>query len=120
MTEKERADLLQQVDGLTSKQLDVEFAIADGSVYVLQSRPITTFPTGAMTVLNNSNLVESYPGLTQPLTESFITFAYEQVFKGVAWRFSRSQALLDHYASAFQELVVRVNGRMYYNMNHLF
>ncbi len=120
MTEKERADLLQQVDGLTSKQLDVEFAIADGSVYVLQSRPITTFPTGAMTVLNNSNLVESYPGLTQPLTESFITFAYEQVFKGVAWRFSRSQALLDHYASAFQELVVRVNGRMYYNMNHLY
>ena len=120
MTEGEIITLLHQVDGLKSQQLDIEFALLDGNVYILQSRPITTFPKGAVTVLNNSNLVESYPGLTQPLTESFITFAYEQVFKGVAWRFSRSQTLVDYYASAFQELVVRVNGRMYYNMNHFY
>lgn len=120
LADDEMASLLEQVDGLKTTQLDIEFAIADGNVYVLQSRPITTFPKGPLTVLNNSNLVESYPGLTQPLTENFITFAYEQVFKGVAWRFSRSQTLLDHYATVFKELVVRANGRMYYNMNHFY
>ncbi|MGP6146747.1 PEP/pyruvate-binding domain-containing protein [Jeotgalibaca sp. A122] len=120
LREEELESLLEQVDGLSEEKLDIEFAVYKGEVFVLQARPITTYPRGEVVVYNNSNLVESYPGLTQPLTESFIKFAYEHVFKGVAWRFSRSQALVASYQSAFEELVVRINGRMYYNMNHLY
>lgn len=119
----EMQQLFDQVDRLLAmgnKLLDCEFAIYQGQVYYLQSRPITTLQATKPTILNNSNLVESYPGLTLPLTETFIQFAYEQVFKGVAWRFSKSEDLLETYTSAFRRLVVSANGRMYYQMNHLY
>ena len=123
----ELASLLQQAKQLqtTSKSyLDCEFAISGGQVYYLQSRPITTLKpkdqAGTPLILNNSNLVESYPGISSPLTESFIQYAYQQVFRGVAWRFSKSDSLLEDYDGAFSTLVVSTNGRMYYNMNHLY
>lgn len=123
----ELASLLQQAKQLqtTSKiYLDCEFAISGGQVYYLQSRPITTLKpkdqAGTPLILNNSNLVESYPGISSPLTESFIQYAYQQVFRGVAWRFSKSDSLLEDYDDAFSTLVVSANGRMYYNMNHLY
>lgn len=115
----EIAQLVEQVDRLEG-YLDCEFAIYQGKVYYLQSRPITTINATQPMIFSNSNLVESYPGLTLPLTETFIQFAYEQVFKGVAWRFSKSTSLLETYRPVFQELVVCINGRMYYHMNHLY
>lgn len=121
----ELAELLRQTELLEQrmgKRLDIEFSIAQEQVFLLQVRPITNLGKEGQVplVFNNSNLVESYPGLTLPLTESFIQFAYEQVFRGVAWRFSGSQDLLAAYEPAFQELVKGVNGRMYYHMNHLY
>lgn len=122
----ELADLLRQTDLLeeqVGERLDIEFSIAQERVYLLQVRPITNLGKPGERVpqaFNNSNLVESYPGLTLPLTESFIQFAYEQVFRGVAWRFSRSQALLDAYDPAFRQMLQAINGRMYYHMNHLY
>jgi hypothetical protein len=35
------------------------------------------------TILDNSNIVESYPGVTLPLTYSFIKIAYKGIFKGL-------------------------------------
>lgn len=122
----EMAELLCQSDRLQEEMgpwLDCEFAIQGGRVYLLQVRPITTLLKNSdqvPLVYNNSNLMESYPGLTLPLTESFIQFAYQQVFKGVAWRFSHSEELLAAYEPALRQLVQAVNGRMYYNMNHLY
>ena len=63
---------------------DVEWAMAGGQVYLLQSRPITTLaelrdPDGAYALWDNSNIAESYGGVTTPLTFSFARHAYEEV-----------------------------------------
>lgn len=62
---------------------------ATGQLYCLQARPIVTLPfssfftsdaRGSKAVLwDNSNIVESYSGVTSPLTFSFASKAYEQV-----------------------------------------
>lgn len=66
------------------------YSITTGQLYCLQARPIVTLPLssffvpdaarGSNAVLwDNSNIVESYSGVTSPLTFSFASRAYEQV-----------------------------------------
>ena len=59
-----------------------------GQLYCLQARPIVTLPPscffdgekeGMATLWDNSNIVESYSGVTSPLTFSFASYAYELV-----------------------------------------
>ena len=59
-----------------------------GQLYCLQARPIVTLPPscffegegeGVATLWDNSNIVESYSGVTSPLTFSFTSHAYEMV-----------------------------------------
>ena len=61
-----------------------------GQLFCLQARPIVTLPPscffegekgGAATLWDNSNIVESYSGVTSPLTFSFASYAYEMVSK---------------------------------------
>jgi len=63
--------------------------ICSGQLYCLQARPIVTLPCssffrpdarGSRAILwDNSNIVESYSGVTAPLTFSFASGAYKQV-----------------------------------------
>lgn len=62
---------------------DVEWAIYEGKIYILQSRPITTEiinNTGKLFIWDNSNIVESYGGITKPLTFGFARYVYHQVY----------------------------------------
>ncbi|OFZ12767.1 MAG: hypothetical protein A2X86_15465 [Bdellovibrionales bacterium GWA2_49_15] len=62
---------------------DVEWCFEKGQLYLLQSRPITTpIPNfkGHLFVWDNSNIVESYGGLTLPLTFDFARYVYHQVY----------------------------------------
>ncbi len=62
---------------------DVEWCFENGQLYLLQSRPITTpIPNfkGHLFVWDNSNIVESYGGLTLPLTFDFARYVYHQVY----------------------------------------
>ena len=65
---------------------DIEWAIAGGRVYLLQSRPITSMnaladPDGNLSLWDNSNIAESYSGVTTPLTFSFARGVYEEVYR---------------------------------------
>ena len=64
---------------------DIEWAIAD-RLLLLQSRPITSMramadPDASLTIWDNSNIVESYSGVTTPLTFSFAREIYENVYR---------------------------------------
>ena len=64
---------------------DIEWAIAD-RLLLLQSRPITSMramadPDARLTIWDNSNIVESYSGVTTPLTFSFAREIYEHVYR---------------------------------------
>ncbi|HQG29980.1 MAG TPA: PEP/pyruvate-binding domain-containing protein, partial [Candidatus Ozemobacteraceae bacterium] len=66
---------------------DIEWTVGrDGRVKILQARPITTidkpWPSERpyVTLWDNSNIVESYSGVTTPLTFSFALNAYHNVY----------------------------------------
>ena len=65
---------------------DIEWALEQGRVLLLQSRPITTLagladPDGGRRIWDNSNIAESYGGITTPLTFSFARTVYEEVYR---------------------------------------
>ena len=69
---------------------DVEWSLVDEGegerrLVILQSRPITALPVarercGERRVWDNSNIIESYCGVTTPLTFSFASRAYFEVY----------------------------------------
>src|SRR5690606_32915243 len=93
---------------------------SDGQLYLLQTRPITTLGAavhaGTETIFDNANVVESYPGVTSPLTFSFIQDAYARTFRSAALRFGIPPALVAANAPLFDNLVASLEGRVYYNL----
>ena len=108
----ELAALAAQIETLFGAPQDIEFAIEDGDIFILQSRPITTPIFTERMLWDNSNITESYSGVTTPLTFSVIRSAYAQVYR---------QALTLLGAQHIDEAVLRnmlgfYNGQVYYQL----
>lgn len=100
---------------------DIEFAIKEQVIYLLQVRPITTLKSDAETiVLDNSNIVESYPGITRPLTQSFIREVYYQVFKSLLLRLTGEKETVEQIDDILQHMVDVANGRVYYRISNWY
>ena len=98
---------------------DVEWAFQDGELFLLQSRPITTLPADAGSELNlwdNSNIAESYGGVTTPLTFSFARHAYTEVYKELCRILGVSEAVIEANGLTFGRMLGLVHGRVYYNL----
>ncbi len=100
--------------------LDIEFAYNDGELFVLQARPITTLKGTDPLILDNSNIVESYPGLSLPLTISFVDIVYSGVFKGVSRRVLKNERELAKLEDVFKNMVGHANGRVYYKISNWY
>ncbi len=91
-----------------------------GTLYVLQARPVTTLaqlpdPDGGRTLWDNSNIVESYPGTTSPLTFSFIRDVYSEVYQGFCNVMGVEPELIAANRPSF-EMLGLIRGRVYYNL----
>ena len=96
---------------------DVEFCFAQNKLYILQSRPITTIDKNAEHIIwDNSNIIESYPGITSPFTFSFILAIYESVYKNFALLLGVSPKQIKANATVFAEMLGHINGRVYYQL----
>jgi rifampicin phosphotransferase len=98
--------------------MDLEFALKGETVYLLQARPVTG-PTSSRdnyTVWDNSNIVESYAGVTTPLTFTFIKRAYAAVY----WQFCEvigvDQETIFRKRHLFENMLGLIEGRVYYNL----
>lgn len=78
---EELITIAKQIRQLFHRPMDIEYCIKDDTVYVLQARPITTLRNQSPIILDNSNIVESYPGVSLPLTQSFVKEIYYKVFR---------------------------------------
>lgn len=105
---------------------DIEFAIEKGKVYLLQTRPITHLPVesfynkdclGPHQILwDNSNIIESYSGVASPLTFSFASYAYRQVYRQFMEMMGIPKKEIDDNDHVFRNLLGLVRGRFYYNL----
>lgn len=103
----------------TDGAADVRAPSEGEALYILQARPITATARrepGERRVWDNSNIVESFSGVTTPLTFSFASFVYEQVYRQFCELLGVRQALVDAHRHTFANMLGLVSGRVYYNL----
>ncbi len=110
-------DASKIICGYIGKYTDIEFAVENGELFILQARPITTISDEKPLLFDNSNIVESYPGLSLPLTLSFVDMVYAGVFKDAARRLLKNEKELRKRYNILENTVGVSNGRLYYNLN---
>ena len=117
----------QRLEELMGSPQDCEWAIdQDGVLFVLQTRPITTLPpeafydknvAGPLFVLwDNSNIIESYEGITSPLTFSFASRAYQQVYIQFCDIVGIPKHEIEEQEAMFRNMLGLIHGRIYYNL----
>ncbi|MCK5028077.1 MAG: hypothetical protein KAR57_00480 [Bacteroidales bacterium] len=114
----QKLDLLKNLFG---KHQDIEFAFLGDKLYILQSRPITNLHklseiNGRYIVWDNSNIVESYPGITSPLTFSYIIQLYDRAYRQFVELMGVSQKEIEKNSDYFANMLGYLNGRIYYNL----
>lgn len=115
----EVAGVLDKLQTHFDKPQDIEFAYMNGSLYLLQTRPVTATGNegkGEYIVWDNSNIVESYPGITTPLTFSFIIKMYEAVYRQLTGLMGVKQKEIEQHKEVFANTLGLVRGRVYYNL----
>lgn len=100
---------------------DIEWAIEGDALYLLQSRPITSLagkadPDGALAVWDNSNIAESYSGVTTPLTFSYVRNAYTHVYRELCRIGGVPERIIVANERALHSMVGLVRGRIHYNL----
>jgi hypothetical protein len=73
-------------------------------------------PTTALTIYDNSNIVESYPGMVSPLTYSFAVHVYTRVYRAFVALLGVPSKTVEANAAVFGNMLGRVDGRVYYNL----
>src|SRR4051794_4009801 len=98
--------------------MDVEWCLGGGEVYVLQARPVTSLPAGGgpPRSFDNSNIQESYNGVTTPLTFSFASRAYATVFRSMLQALGVPRRSVAEFEPAARTLLALIRGRVYYNL----
>jgi len=100
---------------------DIEWAFDAVGLKMLQSRPITTLAQGQsadddVVIWDNSNIVESYPGVTSPLKFSFARYVYAHVYQAFSRLMGVPGADVEEHRAVFENMLGRVDGRVYYNL----
>lgn len=114
-------EILEKLENELGHPQDIEFAVKDSELYLLQTRPITTLKTpqaarGNYVLWDNSNIIESYPGVTTPLTFSFISKSYEVAYKLFSSYLGVGDDVIRQNENVFANTLGFLNGRVYYNL----
>jgi len=101
---------------------DIEFAFdRDGKLFLLQARPVTTVEelgpaAGHRLLWDNSNIIESYSGVTSPMTFSFIRRAYSIVYHCFSEVMGIDAATVRANRDVFDNMLGLFRGQVYYNL----
>ena len=102
---------------------DIEWTLVDGHFQLLQARPITTLkaaPAGARARWDHSNIAESYPDVTTPLTYTFVRGLYEVAYQVMLRAFGVSPRWIAKRPEVFRNLLGCLHGRIYYNLSNYY
>jgi pyruvate,water dikinase len=120
------AALARQAERQFGRPQDIEWAIGRASarkadMWLLQSRPITSLtgradPDATLAIWDNSNIVESYSGVTTPLTFSFAREIYQHVYEQFCRLMGVPERVIQARGDVFRNMLGLVRGRLYYNL----
>jgi rifampicin phosphotransferase len=118
-------DLGKRIAELQRFPQDIEWTWRKGQAYILQTRPITRLPAPAQPrerrlVFDNSNIQESYCGVTTPLTFSFANRGYATVYEQTMRLLGVSQRQIEAHRDMLDNMLGLINGRVYYNINNWY
>lgn len=118
--------LALQAEAAFGRPQDMEWAFEGEDLFALQSRPITTridrsaaaspLPDPGIIIFDNSNIIESYPGVVAPLTYSFAQYAYARVYRMFVRMVGVGEDRISANAAVFENMLGRLDGRVYYNL----
>lgn len=114
---KELLDCLKKVYKLKGCPQDIEWGISDKYFCFLQTRNITKdiiFRDEKFEIYDCTNISESYPGITLPLTYSFINYLYSKVYISFLSIFGIRGVI--RYKDVFDNMLGYIDGRVYYNI----
>lgn len=98
---------------------DIEWAIENEKIYLLQTRPVTNLDQdliGYPNLWDNSNIIESYGGLTSPLSFSFALRNYKAVYIQFCEVLGVPNEIIKDMDSYLGNMLGSLNGRVYYNL----
>lgn len=123
----ELAKTFAQIEKHYGRPQDIEWTLAKGKLHILQSRPVTTIKQATVieassteTIWDNSNITESYSGVTTPLTFSFIRYAYYQVYLQFAQVLKVPRSVVLDFDGTFRNMLGLIRGRVYYNLKNWY
>jgi pyruvate,water dikinase len=105
---------------------DVEFAVdAEGRPFLVQARPVTTVEelgpaAGNRLLWESSNIIESYSGVTSPMTFSFIRRAYAIVYHCFAEVMGIDARTVRANREVFESMLGLFRGQVYYNLRNWY
>ena len=113
-------DVSIKIKELLGEYLDIEFAFKDNKLYILQARKITTIDDSNPSILDNSNIVESYPNISLPLTISFVNKIYSNIFRRLVTRVVKKEKELEKLNDTLNHMTSSSNGRVYYKISNWY
>lgn len=104
---------------------DIEWCLKDDTFYILQARPVTSLPPlnsdeDDVVIWDNSNIQESYCGVTTPLTFSFANKAYKTVYEQTLRLLGVSEKVVQEHQGMLENMLGLIHGRVYYNINNWY
>ena len=119
---REVALAARRIENAYGTPQDIEFVFdASGTLWTLQTRPITTLSedgpaAGNGLLWDNSNIVESFSGVTSPMTFSVIRRAYATVYRCVCEVMGVPAADIRRSQPIYDNMLGLIRGRVYYNL----
>lgn len=110
-----------KLEKLMGSPQDIEWAFAEDKLWILQTRPVTTWrqvvdQAGELRLWDNSNIIESYGDMVAPLTYSFARHAYHRVYQQYCQLLGIPKRQLKVIEEWLPQLLGYFDGRVYYNL----
>ena len=112
--------LVRRLEQRWGAHQDVEWCLCNGMLHLLQTRPATTMhriadPSDHARLWESANIVESYPGISSPLTLSFVRDVYGSVYREFCRIMGVEEAVIAANESSFQ-MLGSLRGRIHYDL----
>jgi phosphoenolpyruvate synthase/pyruvate phosphate dikinase len=108
------------IEAATARPVDIEWAYDGTTLAFLQFRPQTTTTTADLLKWDNTNIAENYPGITLPLTYSFIRTLYARVYPSFFRLMGTPERTLARKAPVFDNMLGYIEGRVYYRISNWY